>query len=216
MDKSDVLKKIIGCGIIPVVRVSSADDALKVAAALEAGGLPCIEITLTVPGALNVIKHLVKSIGSGIIIGAGTVTSADEARDVIEAGAEYIVSPSLDLNTIMVCREKEKVSVPGALTPTEVLTAWNAGADMVKVFPAGNVGGASYIKALRAPLPHIKLVPTGGVNLQTAADFIKAGACALGVGASLVDKKAVDEGKYEVITERARHFIKIIKEARRG
>ena len=214
MNKSEVLKKIIDCGMIPVVRVSSADDALKVAGALEAGGLPCIEITLTVPGALDVIKHLVKSIGSNIIIGAGTVTSAAEASDVIEAGAEYIVSPSLDLDTIRVCREKGKVSVPGALTPTEVLTAWNAGADMVKVFPAGNVGGASYIKALKAPLPQIKLVPTGGVDLQTAAGFIKAGASALGIGSSLVDKKAVAEGKYEVITERARQFIKIIKEAR--
>ena len=214
MNKSDVLKKLIDGGIIPVVRVQSAQDALKVAAALEAGDLPCIEITMTVPGAVGVIRDLVKSMGSDIIIGAGTVINAEQAAEAIEAGAEYIVSPSLDLETIKACRTKGKVSIPGALTPTEVLTAWNAGADMVKVFPAGNVGGASYIKALKAPLPQIKLVPTGGVNLQTAADFIKAGASALGVGTALVDKKAVAEGKYEIITERARQFIKIIKEAR--
>jgi len=214
MQKDEVLKRIIDCGIIPVVRAKSSEDALKIAAALEEADIACIEITMTVPGALKVIKKLAEEIGDKIVIGAGTVLNAESAVKVIEAGAEFVVSPSFDLETVKICRMNEKVSIPGALSPTEVVDAWDAGADMVKIFPAGNVGGPKYIKALKGPLPQIKFVPTGGVNLETAAEFIKAGASALGVGTALVDKKAVSAGNFAVITERAREFIKIIKEAR--
>jgi 2-dehydro-3-deoxyphosphogluconate aldolase / (4S)-4-hydroxy-2-oxoglutarate aldolase len=214
MDKIQVLQTIRDVGIIPVVRAQSADEAMKAIDAIRAGGVSLLEITMTVPGALGVIEEVSQRYGAEALVGAGTVLDGETARACILAGAQFIVSPSLDLETIAVCRRYGVAVMPGALTPTEVVQAWTAGADFVKVFPAGALGGASYIKALKAPLPQIELVPTGGVSLKTAGDFIKAGASALGVGADLVDLKAIREGQQQVITERAREYVRIVKEAR--
>jgi 2-dehydro-3-deoxyphosphogluconate aldolase/(4S)-4-hydroxy-2-oxoglutarate aldolase len=213
-DKAAVIQKIRGIGIIPVVRAQSADEAMKAIDAIREGGIPILEITMTVPGAVAVIEEVSKRYGSEALVGAGTVLDGETARACILAGARFVVSPSLNLETIEVCRRNGIAVMPGALTPTEVVQAWSAGADFVKVFPAGAVGGASYIKSLKAPLPQIELVPTGGVSLKTAADFIKAGASALGVGADLVDVKAIREGQANLITERAREFVRIVAEAR--
>jgi 2-dehydro-3-deoxyphosphogluconate aldolase / (4S)-4-hydroxy-2-oxoglutarate aldolase len=215
MNKKDVLQRIRDTGLIPVVRAESADQAMRAVAAIKAGGVGVLEVTMTVPGAIGVIKELTAAFGDEALIGAGTVLDPETARACIEAGAQFIVSPALNEKTIAFCRDNDVAVFPGALTPTEVVRAWNAGADAVKVFPAGAVGGASYLKALKAPLPQIELVPTGGVSLKTAADFIKAGAMALGVGADLVDPRALREGREELITERARQFLEIVREARR-
>jgi 2-dehydro-3-deoxyphosphogluconate aldolase/(4S)-4-hydroxy-2-oxoglutarate aldolase len=214
MNKADVLKTIRNTGLIPVVRAESADQAMRAVAAISAGGVNVLEVTMTVPGAIGVIEQLSKAYGDRAVIGAGTVLDPETAQACIQAGAQFIVSPALNEETIAACRANDVAIFPGALTPTEVLRAWNAGADAVKVFPAGAVGGASYLKALKAPLPHIELVPTGGVSLKTAADFIKAGAMALGVGADLVDLTALRAGNDELISERARQFVEIVKTAR--
>jgi 2-dehydro-3-deoxyphosphogluconate aldolase/(4S)-4-hydroxy-2-oxoglutarate aldolase len=214
MNKSEVVQTIRDIGIIPVVRAQSADEAMMAIDAIREGGVSLLEITMTVPGAVGVIEKVSKRYGAEVLVGAGTVLDGETARACILSGAQFIVSPSLNPETIEVCRRHDVAVLPGALTPTEVVQAWSAGADFVKVFPAGAVGGASYIKALKAPLPHIELVPTGGVSLKTAADFIKAGASALGVGADLVDLKALREGQQQIITERAREFVKIVREAR--
>lgn len=214
MNKADVLQRIRDTGLIPVVRAESADQAMRAVEAIKAGGVDVLEVTMTVPGAIGVIEQLAKAYGGEALIGAGTVLDPETAQACIQAGAQFIVSPALNEETIAFCRDNDVAVFPGALTPTEVLRAWNAGADAVKVFPAGAVGGASYLKALKAPLPQIELVPTGGVNLKTAADFIKAGAMALGVGADLVDMKALREGNPELITERAQQFLEIVRAAR--
>ncbi|HEU4768397.1 MAG TPA: bifunctional 4-hydroxy-2-oxoglutarate aldolase/2-dehydro-3-deoxy-phosphogluconate aldolase [Pyrinomonadaceae bacterium] len=214
MTKNEVLQTIRDIGIIPVVRAQSADEAMRAIDAIREGGVSILEITMTVPGAVGVIEQVSARYGSEAVVGAGTVLDGETARTCILAGARFVVSPSLDLETIEMCRRYGVAVMPGALTPTEVVQAWSAGADFVKVFPAGAVGGASYIKSLKAPLPQIELVPTGGVSLKTAADFIKAGASALGVGADLVDVKAIREGQQSVITERAREFVRIVQEAR--
>lgn len=216
MNKTEVLQRIRDTGLIPVVRAESADQAMRLVEAIKAGGVDVLEVTMTVPGAIAVIKQLVKAFGDEAIIGAGTVLDPETAHKCIQAGAQFIVSPALTEDTIAFCRAHEVTVFPGALTPTEVVRAWNAGADAVKVFPAGAVGGASYLKSLKAPLPHIELVPTGGVSLKTAGDFIKAGAMALGVGTDLVDVKALREGHDELITERARRFLEIVQESRRS
>jgi 2-dehydro-3-deoxyphosphogluconate aldolase/(4S)-4-hydroxy-2-oxoglutarate aldolase len=214
MNKNEVLQRIRDKGLIPVVRAESADLATRAVEAIKAGGVDVLEVTMTVPGAIRVIEQLARAYGAEALIGAGTVLDPETARACIEAGAQFIVSPSLNEATIAFCRVNDVAIFPGALTPTEVVRAWNAGADAVKVFPAGAVGGPSYLKALKAPLPQIELVPTGGVSLKTAGDFIKAGAMALGVGADLVDTKALREGNAELITERAREFIEIVQVAR--
>ena len=214
MNKADVIKTIKDTGIIPVVRAASADEAMRAIDAIREGGISVLEITMTVPGAVGVIEEVSKRYGSEAVVGAGTVLDSETARACILAGASFVVSPSLNTETIATCRRYGVAVMPGALSPTEVVQAWTAGCDFVKVFPAGAVGGASYIKALKAPLPHIELVPTGGVSLKTAADFIKAGASALGVGADLVDIKAINEGQHAIITERARQFLDIVREAR--
>ena len=201
-------------GLIPVVRVSSAREAMDVADAIKEGGVSFIEITMSVQGAIDVIKELTQKYKDEIIMGAGTVLDTETGRAALLAGAQFIVSPTLNLDLIQLAHRYSAVVIPGAATPTEILTAWNAGADMVKVFPAGQLGGPEYLKALRGPLPQILLVPTGGVNLQNAGAFIKAGATALGVGGELVDKKAVKEKKFNVITDNTRAFLKVIKEAR--
>ena len=214
MNKADVIKQIKDIGVIPVVRATSADEAMRAIDAIRKGGISVLEITMTVPGAISVIEQVAKACGNEALVGAGTVLDAETARACMLSGAQFIVSPALDLGTIACCRRYGVAIMPGALTPTEVVQAWTAGADFVKVFPAGAMGGASYLKALKAPLPQIELVPTGGVSLKTAADFIKAGASALGVGADLVDIKAIREGQDNVITERARQFVEIVREAR--
>ena len=214
MNKSEVLRQITNIGIIPVVRAQSADEAKRAVEAIKCGGISVLEITMTVPGAVRVIEEVARRYESDAVVGAGTVLDAETARICILAGARFIVSPALDPETIACCRRYGVVVLPGAMTPTEVLAAWKAGADLVKVFPAGSVGGAAFIKNLKAPLPQIELVPTGGVSLKTAADFIKAGAAALGVGTDLVDTTALRDGNDGMITERARQFVDIVKEAR--
>ena len=214
MEKREVFNRMVSQGLIPVIRVSSAQEAIDVADAVKEGGVGFIEITMTVPGAIEVLKELAQKYKDEIILGAGTILDPETGRAALLAGAQFIVTPTLNLNLIELAHRYSVVIVPGAATPTEILTAWNAGADMVKVFPAAQLGGPEYIKALRAPLPQILLVPTGGVNLQNAGAFIKAGATALGVGGELVDKKAVKERKFQVITENTRAFLKAIREAR--
>jgi 2-dehydro-3-deoxyphosphogluconate aldolase/(4S)-4-hydroxy-2-oxoglutarate aldolase len=215
VDKQQVLERITTTGLIPVIRARSADEALAAVAAIQQGGLSVLEITMTVPDAVTLIAKVSRS-ATDALVGAGTVLDAATAQACIAAGARFVVSPALDADTIRVCREAGVAVLPGALTPTEVVTAWRMGADLVKVFPANAVGGPSYIKSLRAPLPQIGLVPTGGVNLQTAKEFLKAGASALGVGADLVDLAALRRGEASVITERARQFLALVKEARAG
>ena len=215
MDKKTVLERITSTGLIPVIRAQSADEAAAVVDAIQAGGLSVLEITMTVPNAVQLIADVVRP-APGALVGAGTVLDPETARACIAAGARFVVSPALNLDTIAACREAGVAVLPGALTPTEILSAWRAGADLVKVFPANAVGGPSYIKSLKAPLPQIGLVPTGGVSLTTATQFIQAGAAALGVGADLVDLAALRRGETGLITERARQFLALVKEARAG
>lgn len=200
--------------MIPVVRAESAEMARRAAVAIRAGGISILEITMTVPGAVRIIRELSEEAGSGALIGAGTVLNPKAARECIEAGAQFIVSPALNLETIAYCRQMEIVVMPGALTPTEIVNAWSVGADFVKVFPAGAVGGPAYIRSLKGPMPEIKLVPTGGVSLANAAAFIEAGAEAVGVGGELVDLKALREGRDSDVTERARQLAESVKQAR--
>ncbi len=214
MKKSEVINRIVESGVIPVVRAESAAIAMRAIEAIKEGGVSILEITMTVPGAIRVIEEVAARFQGDAIVGAGTVLDAETARACILAGAQFIVSPALDLETISCCRRYGITVMPGAMTPTEVIAAWKAGADFVKVFPANALGGAGYIKALKAPLPQIELVPTGGVSLETAADFIKAGAAALGVGSDLVDTKALSEGKDKLITDRAKQFIEIVTNTR--
>ena len=215
MNKSEVLQQIKDTGVIPVVRATTADEAMRAIDAIREGGISVLEITMTVPGAVGVIEQVAARFGNDALVGAGTVLDAETAKACVSAGAQFIVSPALNMETIAYCHEQDVAVMPGALTPTEVVHAWKAGADFVKVFPAGAVGGASYLKALKAPLPQIELVPTGGVSLKTAADFIKAGAAALGVGTDLVDIKAIREGQSALITERAKQFVEIVRISRR-
>jgi 2-dehydro-3-deoxyphosphogluconate aldolase / (4S)-4-hydroxy-2-oxoglutarate aldolase len=213
MEKTAVLERIRTVGIVPVIRARSPEEALRAVAAIQKGGVPIIEITMTVPGAVDLIAEVARA-APDAVVGAGTVLDREAARACVEAGARFVVSPALDLDTIAACREMETAVLPGALTPTEVVAAWRAGADLVKVFPAGAVGGPSYVKALKAPLPQIELVPTGGVNLKTAADFLRAGAFALGVGADLVDLAALGRGEDHVLTDRARQFVEVVRSTR--
>ena len=210
----EIKAEIERVGLVPVLRAQSAAEGHALVEAMLAGGVTVVEVTMTVPGAVELLRALKKQHGSQLLLGSGTVTTAAQAAATIEAGAEFVVSPSLHPEVIAKTKELGKVSIPGALTPTEVITAWNAGADYVKVFPCSAVGGASYLRALRAPFPELQLIPTGGVTQQTAADFLKAGACALGVGADLVNAKAIAEGKPEVVMNAARVYMEIIRQAR--
>lgn len=214
MNRSEIIDQIENIGVIPVVRAQSADEAIKAIDAIMAGGINVLEITMTVPGAVKVIEEVSAKYGSDALVGAGTVLDPETAQACIDAGAKFVVSPALNLDTIALCKKLDVPIMPGALSPTEVVTAWNAGADLVKVFPCGSVGGASYIKNLKGPLPQIKMIPTGGVSLATAAEFIKAGASALGVGTDLVDVKAIRAGEAHVVTERAKQFVEIVRDAR--
>jgi len=210
MSRESTLKRILDGGIVAVVRTESGDSLVQVVRALAEGGVTAAEITFTVPDALDVIKQVRKTIGDQVILGAGTVLDPETARAALLAGAEYIVAPSVNLDVIRLCRRYDKVVMPGALTPTEVVSAWEAGADIVKIFPA-DLGGPSYLKALHGPLPQIKLMPTGGVDLDTAESFLKAGACCLGVGSSLVSAKLVAEGQFDRIRDLAGQFSDIVK-----
>jgi 2-dehydro-3-deoxyphosphogluconate aldolase/(4S)-4-hydroxy-2-oxoglutarate aldolase len=201
-------------GLIPVLRARSAAQAHAVVKAMIAGGVTVVEVTMTVPGAIELLAELKREYGSKLLLGSGTVTTAEEAEATIEAGAEFVVSPSYHPEVIAMTRSLGKISIPGALTPTEVITAWNAGADYVKIFPCSAMGGASYLKSLLAPFPHLKLIPTGGVTLQSAESFIRAGARALGVGSDLVNLAAIDSGAPEFITETAQAYLKVLAQVR--
>jgi 2-dehydro-3-deoxyphosphogluconate aldolase/(4S)-4-hydroxy-2-oxoglutarate aldolase len=201
-------------GLIPVLRAKSTQQALAVVNAMIAGGVTIVEVTLTCPDACGVLRELKQQFGSQLLLGSGTVTTAKEADETIEAGAEFVVSPSFHPDVVQATKAAHKLSIPGALTPTEVITAYRAGADYVKIFPCSAMGGAPYLKALLAPFPHLKLIPTGGVTVDTAETFLRAGARALGVGSDLVDLKAIDEGRPEVITETARKYAEIIARVR--
>jgi len=214
MTKDQILAFITEIGIVPVVRTSSAEGAIKSVDAIYRGGIRAAEITMTVPGAIRALEKVADQFGDKLVLGAGTVLDPETARACMLAGAEFFVTPSLKASTIEVAKRYSKVICPGALTPTEVVTAWEAGADIVKIFPCGNVGGAKYIKALRGPFPHIEMIPTGGVNLENAGEFLKAGACAVAVGGELVDAKSVKEGRFDVIEERARQYLAAIARAR--
>ena len=214
MSKADVIERIVNGGVVPVIRADSKEEARLCIDALVAGGITVLEITMTVPSAVELIAELSGEIGDEVLIGAGTVLDEESAGECIAAGARFIVSPATNFDVIQYCVDTETVVLPGALTPTEVVNAWDAGADIVKVFPAGSIGGAGYLKSLKAPLPHIKLIPTGGVSQDTAADFIRAGAEAVGVGADLVNLKAIREGKPELITEAAKKYLDIVNKAR--
>ena len=203
-------------GLIPVLRAKSTTQGRAVVEAMIAGGVTVVEVTMTVPGAIDLLKELKREYGNKLLLGSGTVTTAEQAQATIDAGAEFVVSPSLHPEVIATTKRNNKISCPGALTPTEAITAWNAGADYVKIFPCSAVGGASYLKALLAPFPHLKLIPTGGVTLQTAASFIQAGARALGVGSDLVNLSAVDSGRAGTITEAAKAYLKILAETRKA
>ncbi len=203
-------------GLIPVLRAKNVAQGRAIVDAMIAGGVTVVEVTMTVPGAIDLLNELRSQYSpKDLLLGSGTVTTADQAQATIDAGAEFVVSPSLHPDVIRVTKTNKKISCPGALTPTEAVTAWNAGADYVKIFPCSAVGGASYLKSLLAPFPDLKLIPTGGVTLQTAASFIQAGARALGVGSDLVNLAAIDAGHPETITETARAYLKVLVDARK-
>lgn len=211
MKKAAVLQKMQEIGLVPVLRADSVEKALALAEAIAAGGVTVLEITMTVPGAIQVMRRLAEQ-RPDILIGAGTVLDPETARACILEGAQFVVSPALNLKTVEMCQRYSIAALPGALTPTEIVTAWQAGADVVKVFPASAMGGAKYLSSLKAPLPQVEMIPTGGVSLATANDFLEAGAFALGVGADLVNTKAMAEGKSEIVTESAKKYLAIVKE----
>jgi len=210
----DVIRRVGEVGIIPVVRASSVEEANRAVEAICAGGIPVVEITMTVPNAITVIRELVQRRGGDVLIGAGTVTNAEQAESCVRAGAQFLVSPGLATSVLSVARVHGRLAIPGALTPTELMNAQEQGAKLVKIFPCGNVGGPKYLKSLKAPFPQAQLIPTGGVNAGNAAEFIAAGAYALGVGADLVDATALREGNLEKITSAARELVQAVASAR--
>ena len=214
MTSQEILAFITGIGIVPIVRVASTDSAVEAVEAIYRGGVRAAEITMTVPGAIRALQQVADRLGDKMMLGAGTVLDPETARACMLAGAQFFVTPALRLSTIAMAKRYSKVVFPGALTPTEVLSAWEAGADAVKIFPCGNMGGPKYIKALKGPFPHIAMIPTGGVNLETAGDFLKAGACAIAVGTEMVDAKTIQEGRFDLIEQRARQYLACVAKAR--
>jgi 2-dehydro-3-deoxyphosphogluconate aldolase/(4S)-4-hydroxy-2-oxoglutarate aldolase len=202
-------------GIVPVIRAATAEQAIEACRAVVHGGAPVLEVTLTVPGALGVMEHLRRDWGERVVVGAGTVLTAQDAQDCIAAGAEFIVTPGFNPRVIEACHAASIAITPGALTPTEVISAWQAGCGCVKVFPCSALGGAKYLRSLRGPLPEVKLMPTGGVNLKTAPAYIAAGAVCLGIGSELVDGISLGAGRYDIIAERARDYVRVVRDARR-
>jgi 2-dehydro-3-deoxyphosphogluconate aldolase/(4S)-4-hydroxy-2-oxoglutarate aldolase len=213
MTKQEQLERVLRCGIVAVLRAPGGEQLVDVAHALLAGGVEAIEVTFTVPRATRVLEQVADALGDRVLLGAGTVLDPETARAAMLAGAEFIVAPSLNLSVVELCRRYGKLVMPGAFTPTEVVAAWQAGADVVKVFPC-DVAGPKYLKALRGPLPQVRLMPTGGVDLNSAAEFLRAGACALGVGGSLVEPKAVAAGDMARIESLARQFVEVVRAAR--
>ena len=214
MTQQEILSFITGIGVVPVVRTPTAESAIKSVEAIYAGGVRAAEVTMTVPGALRVLEKLADQFGDRLMLGAGTVLDPETARSCMLAGAQFFVTPTLKLSTIEMAKRYSKVICPGALTPTEVLTAWEAGADVVKVFPANSLGGAKYIKALKGPLPHIQMIPTGGVNLETLGEFLKAGASAVAVGGELVNLQMIKDNRYDEMERLARHYLEAVVKAR--
>jgi 2-dehydro-3-deoxyphosphogluconate aldolase / (4S)-4-hydroxy-2-oxoglutarate aldolase len=214
MTREQVRRRIIEVGIVPVVRAESKEQAIAAARAVCAGGIPIVEVTMTVPDAIEAIRMLSETMPGDVLIGAGTVLDADTARKCFEAGAQFLVSPIFDAETIALAQGMGKLTMAGALTPNEVVAAWKSGTDFVKIFPCGNLGGAGYIKALKAALPQVPMIPTGGVNLDTAAQFLAAGAAALGVGGELISAAALQAGDTGVIEELARKFLRVVQVAR--
>jgi 2-dehydro-3-deoxyphosphogluconate aldolase/(4S)-4-hydroxy-2-oxoglutarate aldolase len=208
-----VLEHIMQVGIVAIIRVRNSDALLEAAAAIQAGGITAIEVTMTTPGALDIVRQVTASGSRDVVFGAGTILDPETARAAILAGAQFIVSPTLNLQTIALCKRYSVPVMPGAYTPTEILTAWEAGADTVKVFPADNLG-PKFIKAVKAPLPQIRLLPTGGVNLDNAGDFIRAGADVIGVGGELVSQNLLDARDFETLTQRAAAFKQAVDTAR--
>jgi 2-dehydro-3-deoxyphosphogluconate aldolase/(4S)-4-hydroxy-2-oxoglutarate aldolase len=213
MSKESQLRHVLDCGIVAVIRSPDGRRLVEVARALADGGVSVLEVTMTVPNALDVLRRVHEEMGDRVLLGAGTVLDAETARACLLAGAEYVVAPAVNLDVIRLCRRYDKLVMPGAFTPTEILAAWEAGADIVKVFPAEVVGPA-FFKALRGPLPQVRLMPTGGVDLTTAAAFLQAGACCLGIGGQLVEPKAVAEGNFDRIRELARRYADVVKQTR--
>ncbi len=214
MKPREILRAITEIGIVPIVRTNSSASAIRAIEAIYRGGIHAVEITMTVPGAIRALEKVADEYGDKLILGAGTVLDPETARSCMLAGAEFFVTPALNVKTIEMAKRYSKVICPGALTPTEVVAAWEAGADVVKIFPADSVGGAKYIKALKGPLPHIEMIPTGGVSLETCGDFLKAGACAVAVGGELVSAKLIQEENYAEIENRARRFVEAVKAGR--
>ncbi len=214
MTIDEVIRRIEEVGIIPVVRAASVEEATRAVEAIGAGGIPIVEITMTVPNAVSVIREVAKQHGATVLVGAGTVVTAEQAESCLRAGAEFLVSPGLSLPVLSVARAAGKLAIPGALTPTELMNAHEHGARLVKIFPCGNVGGPKYLRSLKAPFPKAELIPTGGVNAANAADFIAAGAFALGVGADLVDAAALREGNLEKISAAAQELVQAVISAR--
>jgi 2-dehydro-3-deoxyphosphogluconate aldolase/(4S)-4-hydroxy-2-oxoglutarate aldolase len=214
MNKQQILASMMEIGVVPVVRTPTADAAIRSIEAIHRGGIRAAEITMTVPGAIRALEKVADQFGDSIILGAGTVLDPETARACLLAGAQFFVTPALNLKTIEIAQRYSTPIMPGALTPTEVVSAWEAGADIVKIFPASAVGGAKYIRALKGPFPQIEMIPTGGVNLETTADFLKAGACAVAVGGELIDGATIKEGKYDVFEERAREYLEIVQRTR--
>ena len=212
---SDDLNRVLSSGIVAVIRAPSGEVLGDVAEALLAGGVDCMEITFTVPKAHRVLETVADRLGDKVLLGAGTVLDPETARMALLAGARFIVAPTVNLQTIELCKRYTALVMPGAFTPTEILTAWEAGADIVKVFPS-EITGPAYLKALRAPLPQVRLMPTGGVNLQTAAEFLKAGACALGIGGSLVSAEAIKHRDWEGIESLAKQYVEIVRHTRQS
>jgi len=213
MSKETQLQQVLDCGIVAVVRSPDSQQLVEVVRALADGGVTVAEITMTVPGALDVLRQVRSALGDRVLLGAGTILDTETARAALLAGAEYIVAPTVNLDVIRLCQRYNKLVMPGAFTPTEILTAWEAGADIVKVFPADVVGPA-FFKALRGPLPQVRLMPTGGVDLTTAPEFLRAGACCLGVGGHLVDPKAVAAGDFDRIRDLARRYAAVVSDFR--
>jgi 2-dehydro-3-deoxyphosphogluconate aldolase / (4S)-4-hydroxy-2-oxoglutarate aldolase len=214
MTKAEIRERLISIGIVPVIRASTAPKAMMAVEALQKGGIPIVEVTLTVPGAEKVIESLRRNSDSTLLVGAGTVMDNKDAKRCLDAGAQFIVAPGFDAATVSFVNSQQILMIAGALTPTEIIAAWKSGSDLVKIFPCSAVGGASYIKALKGPFPQIPFIPTGGVNLQTAASFIQAGAEALGIGGELVPASALNSGKPEVITDLAKQFVQLVQTAR--
>jgi 2-dehydro-3-deoxyphosphogluconate aldolase/(4S)-4-hydroxy-2-oxoglutarate aldolase len=215
-DKDKVKNEILRCGFVPIIRTDKPEAAVRVAGAIRDGGAPLLEITMTVPGALDIIREIADSFGDTVLVGAGTILDSETARMAILAGAAFIVAPTLDVATIRLCHRYSRIIMPGALTPTEILQAWELGADFVKIFPADALGGPAYIKAVKAPLPQVDMIPTGGVDIDTAPDFIRAGAAAVGVGSALIDKQIMAAQAWDRLTQKTEEFLQTISAVRQG